>query len=128
MKRSLLKLIFLLGFSVVLTTAGVAWALQGCALLGHTTAHSDAFDDASVSVQENAHRLSERIHCPEEKFDKLLFGSASSALRLENVFELTAELFDRGDPRNLTTALALATSPEVRFHISPHLLLSRLRI
>ena len=128
MKRSAAKLILVLGFSVVLTTAGSAWALQGCPGLGHTTAHSDALNDAAGLIQDQAHKHNDRIHCPEEEFDKLLMGLASSALRLEPAFGLAAERPDRGHPRDVTTIRSWAKNFEIRPHISPYLLLSRFRI
>ena len=145
MNLSSAKIIAILGLSIILTNAGVAWALQHCLGDSESADHIHPVQTASALATSNRaysspavavelrQQPSSRIHCTESPVLKLWLG-VPSIFRLEvpkddvvHAFLPAALLNATASPstgRGVPASIQLSVKPR----LSPHLSIPRLRI
>jgi hypothetical protein len=122
------KTVGILALSVILTNSGVAWALSRCL---DSVVSSRAHSSSTVAI-EHRHQPPSRIHCTETQILKLDFGPASSVFRLDSSKNVNLIRAFLAAPLTDTAGTSNASLPESVYlaepHLSPHLLISKLRI
>jgi hypothetical protein len=143
MKSLSAKRIAILGLAIVLTSAGVSWALQRCLPDGESGDHVHPDQAESAFVMNNfeyssttlatdhRHQTASRIHCTESQILKLALGPASSAFRLQppkdgDVRAFLAAALPKTVALNARPADSIYVS--IKAHLSPHSLIPRFRI
>ena len=128
----LLKFISTICLSIVLIGSGAAWALQHCRADSKSAEHAHiALTGELLAPNSNStdhHRPHGRIHCPDHDIATLSFGPLSSLFRLQPPNDNGVAFLNSRLPALVATRFAWILRISVRPHLSPHLILSKLRI
>ena len=131
MNVPLRKSILVFCLTVVLVSAGTAWALQQCLMRSESVEHVHVVaGELPTSGLDSAHhhKPHARIHCPENKIPKLSFGPASSTFRLEPPNDTSGALVHARAPTSMAASFAWTVRLSIGAHLSPLIFISKLRI
>ena len=139
MKMPLLKLFGIVWLALMFVNSGAAWALQRCLGDIEATEHAHIFANEmgnaprnvaypAVAAIEQRHQPLSRIHCPENHISRLSFGPASSVFRLDAPKEAQVKAIPPAALLTTSTSISNGNPVDWNVWLSPHLVLSKLRI